>query len=106
MDTVQKSEILTNLLFCDIDLGGMGSGSAVDSGLLGAISAWETGREGVLDAGAEPVGTPPSALSSSPLTCFWSAKAIMLATRSLSTWNKILSYVVFAEAKINIRIWF
>ena len=107
-DNIQHNPKLTNLLYCDTDLGGIGSGSATDCGRLGTISAWDAGRELVLDPGAEPgAAGAPSEVSSSPLTCFWRARAIMLATRSLSTWDKILSYVVFqGEPKINIQIQF
>ena len=72
-DNIQRNPKLTNLLYCDTDLGGMGSGSATDCGRLGTISAWETGRELVLDPGTEPGAGAPSGLSSSPLTCFWRA---------------------------------
>ena len=60
--------------------GGRGRGSWMELGLeVEVLSAW--------DSGLERAGPASDCSPASPLVCFCSACAMMLATRSLSTWT-------------------
>ena len=60
--------------------GGRGRGSWMELGLeVEVLSAW--------DSGLERAGPASDCSPASPLVCFCSAWAMMLATRSLSTWT-------------------